>query len=84
MTGSILTGQSVAEGAESGARGIPRRTLEAYIARPFDAILWGHLGDRIGRKRTLVMTLSLMGMSTFLCPPAGAEQSGPLLGATDE
>lgn len=38
----------------------------AYIARPFGALVWGHLGDRIGRKRTLVLTLSLMGMATFL------------------
>ncbi|WP_349931071.1 MFS transporter [Glutamicibacter mishrai] len=38
----------------------------AYIARPFGAIFFGHLGDRLGRKTTLVMTLVLMGSATFL------------------
>lgn len=38
----------------------------AFLIRPFGGIIFSHIGDRIGRKRTLVLTLSLMGLATFL------------------
>ena len=37
-----------------------------FIARPIGAFIFGHYGDRIGRKSTLIVTLVLMGISTFL------------------
>ncbi|MBY0509420.1 MAG: MHS family MFS transporter [Rhodospirillaceae bacterium] len=36
-----------------------------FIARPIGAAIFGHYGDRIGRKATLVATLMLMGFATF-------------------
>ncbi|MBC3194942.1 MHS family MFS transporter [Pseudonocardia sp. C8] len=38
----------------------------AFFARPVGAIIFGHYGDRIGRKRTLISTLLLMGVATVL------------------
>jgi MFS family permease len=37
-----------------------------FIVRPLGALLFGRLGDRIGRKVTFLMTLAIMGTSTFL------------------
>ncbi|MBI4888928.1 MAG: MHS family MFS transporter [Acidobacteria bacterium] len=48
-------------------------TLEAFgiyavgfVARPIGAAIFGHYGDRIGRKSTLIASLLLMGIATFL------------------
>jgi MFS family permease len=54
-----------------------------FIARPIGGLIFGHFGDRIGRKPLLVLTLMLMGGATFLigCVPT-YEQIGiaaPLL-----
>jgi MFS family permease len=38
----------------------------AYLARPIGAIVFGHIGDRIGRKASLIATLLMMGVATFL------------------
>ena len=37
-----------------------------FVARPVGAFIFGHYGDRMGRKSTLIVTLLLMGISTFL------------------
>lgn len=37
----------------------------SFFIRPFGGIIFSHIGDRIGRKKTLVITLSLMGIATF-------------------
>lgn len=36
----------------------------AFFIRPFGGVLFSHIGDRIGRKQTLVLTLTLMGLAT--------------------
>ncbi|GAA1488811.1 MFS transporter [Brachybacterium sacelli] len=36
-----------------------------FFARPLGGLVWGHVGDRVGRKRALVFTLLLTGLGTF-------------------
>src|ERR1700754_4384471 len=38
----------------------------AFVARPVGSILFGHFGDRVGRKATLIGSLLTMGIATFL------------------
>ncbi len=37
-----------------------------FVTRPLGGVIFGHFGDRIGRKSMLVITLMIMGVSTFL------------------
>jgi metabolite-proton symporter len=37
----------------------------AFVARPVGGVIFGHFGDRVGRKSMLVITLSMMGAATF-------------------
>ena len=37
-----------------------------YLARPIGGVIFGHFGDLLGRKRMLVLTMTLMGLASFL------------------
>ena len=45
-----------------------------FAVRPFGALIFGRLGDRVGRKHTFLITIVVMGLSTFVvgCLPAYA------------
>lgn len=36
-----------------------------FVARPFGALVFGRIGDRVGRKHAFLMTISIMGVATF-------------------
>src|SRR6201990_1400426 len=37
-----------------------------FLSRPIGGIIFGHFGDRLGRKTVLILTLLVMGIATFL------------------
>src|SRR6476659_10136104 len=37
-----------------------------FLVRPFGAIVFGRLGDLVGRKYTFLITITIMGLSTFI------------------
>jgi MFS family permease len=54
-----------------------------FVVRPFGAVVFGYLGDRIGRKYTFMVTLLLMGGATFLIgviPGYGSRGGWPGIG----
>lgn len=55
----------------------------AFVARPVGAVLFGHLGDRLGRRTALVASITLMGLATFaigaLPGPATIGVAAPVL-----
>ncbi|MBF4575941.1 MFS transporter [Frondihabitans sp. VKM Ac-2883] len=56
----------------------------AFVARPVGSIVFGHFGDRIGRKNTLIASLLTMGIATFLIGliPAGTTTGWSILAPT--
>lgn len=64
---ALVFAQVFFAGAGSAATLISIATFGvAYIVRPLGAVVWGHIGDRLGRRRALVLTIACMGVSTFL------------------
>ena len=51
----------------------------SFLARPLGSLLFGHFGDKLGRKKTLVAALLMMGISTFVVGVLpGYDVLGPL------
>ena len=72
---SISTDRSPASSARSSSRPIRRHTRDifallafaaGFLVRPFGAIVFGRVGDIVGRKYTFLVTILIMGLSTFI------------------
>ena len=51
-----------------------------FFARPLGGVVFGHFGDKVGRKSMLLITLFMMGIPTILIgliPPTTASATGP-------
>ncbi|WP_426805889.1 MFS transporter, partial [Stenotrophomonas sp. SrG] len=64
--GELWKSPSLANTQEQRARGGRAAVSKCVIARPLGAGVVGHVGDRVGRKATLVASLLTMGIATFL------------------
>ncbi len=53
----------------------------AFVARPLGALIFGHFGDRIGRKNMLIAALFIMGLATFLIGCLPDHATSGVLGA---
>jgi len=53
----------------------------AFVIRPVGAIIFGHIGDRIGRKKTLIATVTMMGVATGLIGVLPTYEQAGWLGA---
>ncbi|NOS97658.1 MAG: MHS family MFS transporter [Methylotenera sp.] len=68
MASALVIGQVFFPASDSAAQALNAFLTFgiAFIARPLGAIIFGHFGDRIGRKATLAASLLVMGISTLL------------------
>ena len=46
-----------------------------FIARPLGGVVFGHFGDQVGRKRTLVIALMMMGVCLLYTSPSPRDRS---------
>lgn len=53
-----------------------------FLSRPFGAMLFGHIGDRLGRKKSLIITLLLMGTATTFVGLLPSYQQAGILAPT--
>ena len=65
---AVIIGKQFFSGLDEGSRNIASLLAFAagFIVRPFGALVFGRLGDLVGRKYTFLITILIMGASTFV------------------